>query len=234
MENRKMLNKLIIMALCIILTIVAMVTVTFALFTDSVTSSNHLQAGTLKAGFNRTSMTGVQLGSDGRLVRFTDNTVVNLASSSEQAFDLGQVCPGANVTSQFEITNNGSIAFTYEVRLINATVLRYDAATSQYVDVVTPSAYLKQIQVTFIYGTGDAAQNLVFALSDYAKVDSSGKTSNALYINDEVAASGTSAFTAKIRVLNDTTASFDNNILQGALIAFDIQVIATQVSTVRG
>ncbi len=111
-------------SLVILLAGTAAVGATYALWSDKTSVSTHLQSGNLKAKLERTSLTILTLDEDtGYLVSSTDTSVVDLSSSSSNnvnAFGIGDddlVVPGAYYEAAFKLSNEGSVAFSYDVSI---------------------------------------------------------------------------------------------------------------------
>lgn len=230
MSFKKDLTKLCMMALAILGSVIMMTYVTYAVFTDTVVTNNHLEAGTLDAGLIRTKMFGKKIDANtGLLVSFTDDEDVDLTVTSNEAFSLTDICPTMKVAGEFQVSNNGSIAFTYEVSIINVVVKGWDSDTNAFVDVSAENyaKYLKQIQIKI----GSKS----FTLDTYDALTVDGARLNAV-TSLAVNKNANDNFTVFVEVLNDVNfldndgnKTFNNNDLQGMVIDFDIQVVATQV-----
>ncbi len=94
---------------------------TYALFTDKVTVSNHLQAGTLKATLVRTAHSYSILDEKGYLKETkVENESVN-SNDMSNAFELPQsalIVPQSKLSASFKIENNDTVAFDYSVEII--------------------------------------------------------------------------------------------------------------------
>ena len=115
---------IVISSLAILLAGAAAVGATYALWSDKTSVSTHLQSGSLKAKLERTGLTKLTLDSDtGYLVSSTDSSVIDLSDSSSNdvnAFGIGEddlVVPGAYYEASFKLSNQGSVAFSYEVAI---------------------------------------------------------------------------------------------------------------------
>ena len=116
----KKLRALLSAALMIMLSVSIAVAGTFALFSDSVTVTNHLQAGTLKVGLERTNLTVRALDDDGVLQTTTNTNTISFAEpNNSNIFDLNNklIAPGAYSEATMQIKNNGSVAFVYSVKI---------------------------------------------------------------------------------------------------------------------
>ena len=130
-------------SLVILLAGTAAVGATYALWSDKTSVNTHLQSGNLKAKLERTSLTTLTLDEDtGYLVSSTDSSVVDLSSPSSNsvnAFGIGEddlVVPGAYYEAAFKLSNEGSVAFGYDVsiKLDTASVTDLAKQIKVYVD----------------------------------------------------------------------------------------------------
>lgn len=193
-----------IAGILIVLCIALLIGGTYALFSDRIEVENHLQAGTLKIKLERTSLTKTCLDeTTGYLNTLTNTSTVDFTNqTTENVFGIGTnelVVPGSSYEAQMKITNKGSVAFTYDIKLSLLSV-QTNALASQmkvYIDGVD-KGYLSQLaqansQVTIATGTMTKA--------DVAKT-----------------------FTIKIVFENLST----NNDAQNQDVSFDLIVAATQ------
>ena len=96
---------------------------TFALWSDSAKVENHLKAGTLEVKLERISLTKTYLdNTTGRLVTTApDTTVVDFTdtnTASTNIFNIGsdeKVVPCSKYQATLKLSNNGDVAFTYDV-----------------------------------------------------------------------------------------------------------------------
>ena len=95
---------------------------TYALFTDTITVTNHLQAGTLEATLTRVTLTGNVIDSDGFLTDYAGDTDVDFSDPSEEnMFDLDNtnyIVPGMYRTAEMKISNNSTVAFAYWIEIV--------------------------------------------------------------------------------------------------------------------
>lgn len=116
----KKLRALLSAALMIMLSASIAVAGTYALFSDSVEVTNHLQAGTLKVGLERTNLTVRALDENGVLQTTTNaNTVSFEEPNNSNIFDLDNklIAPGAYSEATMQIKNKGNVAFVYSVQI---------------------------------------------------------------------------------------------------------------------
>ncbi len=106
-----------ILTLCIATSIV--VGSTFALFTDTVPVNNHLSAGNLEVGLFRTSYQTYELGANGIMATSTaDTTRVDLSNSAEKIFNVDKAVPTSWYEAKLEVSNLGSTAFDYSMKIL--------------------------------------------------------------------------------------------------------------------
>lgn len=113
---------IIVTMLLALMSAIILVTASVALFSDSVTVENYLQAGTLEVGLARTSLTGQVADGKGVLQQETtdservDLTAVQTDDAKDSVFTFGTCgVPGMWQEATLEIENRGSIAFDYTV-----------------------------------------------------------------------------------------------------------------------
>lgn len=125
--NRK--RTLIVAGAVILLCMTIIVGSTFALFTDTRTVKNHLQAGDLSITLTRTNLTKTTLDGQGYLVEEpTVTTDVDFsAPTTENVFGLitdaegnvtERIVPGSKFVAEMEISNNSDVAFGYWVEIV--------------------------------------------------------------------------------------------------------------------
>ena len=118
--NRK--RALIVSGSVILLCLTLIVGMTWALFTDTQTVTNHLQAGDLDITLERIALSKTTLTPKGYL-NTTDYTgsdayedFTNTTDANKNVFGLGQdelIVPGSKFVSTMKITNNSDAAFKY-------------------------------------------------------------------------------------------------------------------------
>ena len=154
-----------IMLLCIVL----MIGGGYALWSDSASVENHLTAGTLKVKLERISLTKTCLDdTTGYLAVSEDTTTVDLTSSTTQTvnvFGIGEnekIVPCASYDAKLRLTNNGDVAFSYEV-IIKLTSVSNELAGQLKV-------YVDNVDMGYLSAYADAGQAIV-ATSTMAKND---------------------------------------------------------------
>lgn len=188
---------------------------TYALFSDEVIFSDHLQAGKLDISLFRTKLVKNALDGDGFLVSNANNPDTRRLNYSdkndENVFGFGEnekIVPGSEYIATFEIENKSDVAFGYWVEIICK-------------DKKDGEDLAKQVQISVTPGNAEAfiGEGLVV------------KGANGVYI-DVLAIDDVKTFTVTIKFLDsavDDTID-DNNKAQGELIYFDLIVKAEQVT----
>ena len=179
---------------------------TFALFSDSVTKTNHLQAGSLKIGLYRTSLTGTQLEEDGTLGDYENSERIDLTKTDENVFTMTNVCPLVSQTATLEVSNLGTTAFTYSVGVINVELDTESEAKSE--------ALAEQIEITLTAGE----ETETFFLSE---VPSNGKI---ISLGTMLVTDAPQTFSVTATFVDDE----NNNAAMSGSLTFDLIVNAIQ------
>ncbi len=240
MEKRTKTLLLSMLTLCICTLLV--VGGTFALFTDSVTVNNHLSAGNLDVGLYRTSYKEYVLNEKGLMVENTvvDNPKLNLVGQngySKELFTVSEVVPTSWYQATMEVSNLGSTAFDYGVRILwtdttDKTAENYcekdEIIASQIRITITSKEISDEIAngtVTVTDENGDPVEvNCVtFMLNECKDKDIS---LGYLLVGDPV-----ETFTVKAEFVD-----FDdeiNNLAMSSELKFDVQVYAMQKTSLN-
>lgn len=204
---RSKIKVLITATFAIVGAVALLVAGTYALFSDSISIDNHLQAGTLKAKLERTSLNMVTLDPEtGYLVEHSDDEIKDFTESSmlsENIFGLEEdslIVPTTFYEVTMKLSNDGSVAFDYTVNIV---------LTSE------SNALAEQLKVTV---DGDA---------ENAKYLSDGETILASGTLDKTEGSGFITFTIRIEFMNQN----NNNDAQDLKVDFDLMVKAIQRTT---
>lgn len=203
--------KAIIIALMSILICVSLiVTGTFALFTDSVKVSNHLQAGKLDATLTRTHLVYTLLEDE----VLQDKTVEDdLALDGTTTADanvfgisdgLSYVVPGSYFEATMLLKNNGNVAFDYSVEIVIVEGEGTDLAS--------------QIKVTFTDHEGNEDSAMLKNDSGKIVVDTGATLKSS---------SNGAEFKVKVEFVNITTDETNNDAM-GDSVKFDLVVKAVQ------
>lgn len=178
---------------------------TYALWSDNVTVENHLTSGTLQVKLERISLTKTYLddetgylvtaGPDTTIVDFTDT---NTADDNVFGIEDEKVVPCSEYEAKLRLTNNGDVAFTYDV------IIKLNSASN---------ALAEQLKV-YIDGEDKGT------LDQYA-VDGKAIISTQTMAKNDTA----KEFTVKIQFINDNNI---NNDAQDKEVKFDLLVNAVQ------
>ena len=214
MGNTSRTRTLLVSCVVILLNVAIIVGVTWALFTDTQTVSNHLQAGDLSITLKRTELTKTTLNADGYLVELpTDTTVVNFSNPTDvNVFGLGEkekIVPGSKFVAKMDIANNSDVAFGYWIEIVCT-------------DKENGANLAKQLKVTV--NTGSDASAFV---NDGLTVKGEDGYIGELGIGD------TAAFTVTVEFLDSFVAENEienNEFAKGENLSFDLVVHAVQAT----
>jgi predicted ribosomally synthesized peptide with SipW-like signal peptide len=181
---------------------------TYALWSDNVTVENHLTSGTLQVKLERISLTKTYLdnetgylvtaGPDTTMIDFTDT---NTADDNVFGIEDEKVVPCSEYEAKLRLTNNGDVAFTYDV------IIKLNSASN---------ALAEQLKV-YIDGEDKGT------LDQYA-VDGKAVISTQTMAKNDAA----KEFTVKIQFINDDDV---NNDARAKEVKFDLLVNAVQKTT---
>ncbi len=182
---------------------------TFALWSDSAKVENHLTAGTLKVKLERISLTKTSLDNDtGYLVTtvpdtsIVDFTDTNTANANVFGIDNEEkVVPCSKYEATLRLTNNGDVAFSYDV------IIQLTSASN---------ALAEQLK---IYVDGEDKGTLDEYVADGKAIIAT----QTMAKNDAA-----KEFTVKVEFVNDDSV---NNDAQSKEVKFDLLVNAVQKTT---
>ncbi|MBQ5802517.1 MAG: hypothetical protein IIW27_05745 [Clostridia bacterium] len=115
----KRMSALTIACIAVALCVSLMAVGTYALFSETVTVSGHLQSGKLDASLSRVKLVKNELTDEGFIKESTDLTEVP-DSQLTNVFglsDTDKVAPGCSYVATMKISNNGNVAFGYYIKL---------------------------------------------------------------------------------------------------------------------
>lgn len=216
---------IILLCMCII------VGMTYALFTDTQTVTNHLKAGDMKITLKRVELTKKTLNSSGYLAetqvqKATDAPVDFTNPTDENVFDLttvnGEVTelivPGSKFVAKMQIENHSDVAFGYWIEIVCT-------------DKTTGADLAEQLKVTVVSEKGTS--NTV-SIGDGLVVGGAGNYVDKVGIDS---ASNVSNFTVTVE-FKDEGFKFENGVLSsvnnGAKsenLNFDLIVYAVQLTS---
>lgn len=203
---------LILSSLTIALSLVLIIMSTYALFTDTISITHHLQAGTLDISLKRTNLEYNVLDSSGYLKTIENNEIIDLSNTSTNKLNVfgidnnTLIVPGNFYLATLELSNNGNVAFKYWIEIISNDEVLRDLANQLEVKVIT-------------YNEGKIKEHTSL-ISDGLFVGCETSPLGELSINDELV-----NFQVKITFLDSSL----NNLAQGDKVNFDIIVYAVQV-----
>lgn len=214
-RTRAVLVATITMMLCIALIAAG----TYALFTDTVNLTNHLQAGDLSITLKRTELVKTTLNASGYLVDDTvqsaTDTPVNFTNSTrENVFGIEtdeKVVPGSKFVAKMKLENESDVAFGYWIEIVCK-------------DKTKGEDLAKQVKIT-VSTSADR--------SDFVGNGLIVKGANDGYLG-ELAIGATATFTVTLEFLDSAVANNnieENNLAQGEKIDFDLVVHAVQATT---
>ena len=206
-------------ALVTLLCLAALVVGTVAIFSDSSSGNVHLAAGRLSVGLYRTEMSGTQLLPDGTVAEMPKETdPVDLETDDSSVFDIQGFIPGMWREAVLRVDNNGTVAFNFDVSIVNVSLNGGTAASQALSEQITVTVYN-------IVGS-ERTQVASFHLSEYEEKGqniSLGK----LNASEEENTSSSAYFAVHVSFDTDVTGA-DGNLAQGGDVSFDLRVYAEQ------
>lgn len=190
---------------CVIIMLCTTVIVgaSYALFNETISVGNHLQAGNLDADLTRTNLKYAVLDADGVLKENEDGEDVDFTGiTSKNIFGLdgeSKIVPGSYFEAEMNLANNGTVAFDYAIEI---KLLGEDNELAD------------QLQVTVT--TANGTETLKLADIDGKLVVSEGR----------VPMSQSLTFTVKVEFIDGQ----NNNDAQNQTCAFDLVVTAVQAT----
>lgn len=183
--------------------------ITYGLLDETISTRNHLSAGSLAATLVRQKLTTVNIDADGVLQCTVDETDKNFtADTQDNIFGLTDdtfVAPGSSFTAEMNIKNDGNVAFYY------------------YVEVIFNSIVSDQTFASMLKITAESEKN----------VKQEAFIKDGLTLGEENSGLGTveagdaETFTVKLEFLDDT----QNNKVEGKFVLFDLRIHAVQKIT---
>ena len=206
-------------ALVTLLCLAALVVGTVAIFSDSSSGNVHLAAGRLSVGLYRTEMSGTQLLPDGTVAEMPKETdPVDLETDDSSVFDIQGFIPGMWREAVLRVDNNGTVAFNFDVSIVNVSLNGGTAASQALSEQITVTVYN-------IVGS-ERTQVASFHLSGYEEKGqniSLGK----LNASEEENTSSSAYFAVHVSFDTEVTGD-DGNLAQGGDVSFDLRVYAEQ------
>lgn len=213
---------LLISCSVIMLCICIIAGMSYALFTDSVSVGNHLQAGNLNVTLTRTNLEYSVLNAEGELAVTTVAEDLDLTTSNaNNVFGIDstdiRIVPGSYFDADLEIKNAGNTAFNYSISiklLGNSTDLA------------------EQLKVTVTHPNGTTTEKMLSELAGGLSIDT-GK----MKVGDTA-----QSFSVRVEFVNDSDYNvnlpvedrLNNNAAQNDSAVFDLVVTAVQATTQSG
>ena len=200
-----MYTKKILAISCVIIMLCTTIIVgaSYALFNETVSVGNHLQAGNLDADLTRTNLKYATLDTDGVLRTYEDGDDVDFTgTTNKNIFGLTgdqKIVPGSYFEAEMDLSNNGTVAFDYDVEI----------------KILGESNKLaEQLNVTIT--TANGTETFMLSEINGKYVVSSGR----MYINSSA------SFTVRVEFVDGAA----NNDAQDQSCAFDLVVTAVQAT----
>ena len=211
-------KRVLLIACAMVLLCMSMVIgITYGLYTQSLTTGNHLKAGNLDISLIRTDLSYCVLNEEGELaVTRVEEDRDFTASTDENIFGMDasglRIAPGAWFDAEMKVVNNGNVAFTYDVGI------RLQGSAN---------ALAEQLRFTVTYPDGTVTEKLLSEMTEEFSV-ASGK----MKVTDNA-----QTFRVRVDFLDDVKenanrpdgdAPMDNDLAQSQSVAFDMFVTAVQ------
>ena len=209
-KTRSVLLAVVMMMLCVSLIAGG----TYALFTDKVVMTNHVQAGNLNITLKRTNLTSKTLNAEtGFLVsrEFADDVDFS-GKTDKNVFEVSDaelIVPGCEWNAEMQISNESDVAFGYwiEIDFLDGS----DILAKQMKVSVTPQGATEPIEAWMNDGNTVGGEDKPLSV---------------------LAKGGSQLFTVKVAFVDDKTngTNFVNNDAMGGNVKFDLIVHAVQVT----
>ena len=211
-------RSLLLSVMTFVLSIALFAAGTYALFSDQVKLTNHLQAGTLDITLTRTNLTTATLNTEtGFLVQTENPKDIDFSKpwdaehpelENENVFDLTdktRIVPGCWYSAEMQIANNSDVAFGYWLEIV--------------FDDTADLALADQLQITVTTTEGTTQKKLS---------ESAGQIGEKNKPIGVLAKTGSALFTVRVEFLDLDDA---NNVAKKQSLKFDIIVHAVQITT---
>lgn len=211
---------LLISCSVIMLCICIIAGMSYALFTDSVSVGNHLQAGNLNVTLTRTNLEYSVLNAEGELAVKTVAEDLDLTTSSaNNVFGIDstdiRIVPGSYFDADLEIENAGNTAFNYSISI---------KLLGDSTDLA------EQLKVIVTHPNGTTTEKMLSELAGGLSIDTGkmkvGDTAQTFSVRVEFVDDG--------RPDTNPSTTIVNNDAQGDSAVFDLIVTAVQATTQSG
>lgn len=198
----------------VLICLTAIIGASYALFNQTISVGNHLQAGNLEANLTRTNLEYAILDSDGVLTKTVVDTDVDFTNKTkENIFGLdkdSRIVPGSYFEAEMQLANNGTVAYDYSVEI--HILSNSDEGVNELA---------KQLKVTFKVGEKEESHMLSELIEQASKTG--GKYTIA---EGRMPIESNASFTVRVEfVLAD-----NNNDAQDQACAFDLVISAVQAT----
>ncbi len=205
MSKRSVMLSVMTLVLCVALVAGG----SYALFSETVTITNHLRAGTMDITLTRTELVTVSLDpSTGLLVRTQNTEDVDFSDpTARSVFDITDqmlLVPGSYYQAEMQIANHSDVAFGYWLEIV-------------FSDELPELADQLQVKVTTAAGTREALLS-----------ESAGTIGNAGAPIGVLDKTQSASFTVSVEFLDLTGA---NDVVKSQNLYFDVIVHAVQSAT---
>ena len=213
---------LLIACALVLLCMSLVVGITYGLYTQSITTSNHLQAGNLDISLIRTNLSYCVLNEQGELaVTNVEEDFDFSQATTQNIFGLDgsgmRLAPGAWFEAEMELENDGNVAFTYDV----AIRLSGDV-----------NAFAQQLRFTVTYADGSVSTKLLSEMTEEYSI-----AAGRMRVTD-----ANQKFAVKVEFLDDVKENanqtdsenlMNNNQAMSQSVVFDMHVTAVQSTAIN-
>ena len=205
--GKNKVTTLLVACMMIMLCTATIVGGTYALWSDSITTENHLAAGRLEVTLQRTALKKHMLGDNGVMADVDDNVAAAINSNTNffGIQDGELVVPTSVYQAKLKLANSGSVAVNYSVTIT--------------VDEDSDAALAQQLKVYIgtVDGQGEPVYDEGHALANASEIEIPAGSLNA---------GSATEFWVKVEFVNVTDTT--HNDAQGQNVSFDLLVNAIQ------
>lgn len=203
---KEKINLTVLVLALILCCLVPLIDATYGFFEQTISTENHLVAGSLKATLVRKKLVSYNIDNTGRLSSVTDEQEKDFTrSTGDNIFGVDGttfIVPGSSFTAEMKLSNNGDVAFYYYIEVFFNSIISDNAFASMLkLSVVTEKGVEREILIKdgLTLGSDEPGIGLI-----------------------EVG--GAETFTVKLEFLDDSK----NNDVQNKFVMFDLRVHAIQ------
>ncbi len=217
----KIVRRVALATAAIVLAALVLIVGSYALFTDTVTVSHHLQAGKLEATLTRKTLIGNAIDEKGYFTHYQGAKDVDFSGeTNKNVFDLEEtlIVPCMYREATMELKNDGNVAFSYWIEIVLTT------PTSEK-DVAFSEQLLVSVKTQ---STGAGMRLTDQPIKNNGEKITIGSQENPVGVV-ELSAVQTFSVKVEFKDYGDKTDNANNNAKNGEL-AFDMIVYAVQVA----